>query len=180
MPVAIVTGAAQGIGQRTAEVLSERGYDPALIDTQSAAETIAHVRGYGRDVFEFTGSVADENAVAKFAAAVRARWGPPDVVVNNAGISLIRPAEQTQAADFRRVLEINLVGPFLIAQAFGAMMLEKGSGSIVNVASIAGLAGIADRTPTTHRSTGSSASRVHWPRNGAGVACAAMPFVPAG
>src|SRR4051794_37870507 len=118
MPVAVITGAAQGIGRRTAELLAERGYDLACIDLQPAAEMIAHVRGHHRDVLDFTGSVADENVVTQFAAAVKRRWGAPDVVVNNAGISLIRSAEQTPAADFRRVLEINLVAPFLIAKAF--------------------------------------------------------------
>lgn len=145
MPVAVITGAAQGIGRRTAEVLAERGYELALIDLQPTGETAARVREHGSEVLEFVGSVADESAVTKFAAAVKAKWGAADVVVNNAGISLIAAAEQTSAVDFRRVIEINLVGPFLIAQAFGTMMLEKGSGSIVNVASIAGLAGIADR-----------------------------------
>jgi NAD(P)-dependent dehydrogenase (short-subunit alcohol dehydrogenase family) len=67
------------------------------------------------------------------------------VLVNNAGISLISPAEQTTAADYRRVLEVNLVAPFLLAKVFGEKMLQAGSGSIVNVASIAGLAGVADR-----------------------------------
>jgi NAD(P)-dependent dehydrogenase (short-subunit alcohol dehydrogenase family) len=145
MPVAVITGAAQGIGRRTAEVLAERGYELALIDLQSMAETSAQVRTHGSEVLEFTGSVADEAAVTKFSTAVRERLGAADVVVNNAGISLIRTAEKTSEAEFRRVLEINLLGPFLVAQAFGGMMLEKKSGSIVNVASIAGLHGIADR-----------------------------------
>jgi NAD(P)-dependent dehydrogenase (short-subunit alcohol dehydrogenase family) len=145
MPVAVITGAAQGIGRRTAEVLAERGYDLAFLDVQPTADTAARVRGRGGDVLEFVGDVAGEKAVAEFAAAVKARWGEVDVVVNNAGISLISPAEQTSAADFRRVIEINLVGPFLVAQAFGKVMLAKGSGSIVNVASIAGLLGFGDR-----------------------------------
>jgi len=67
------------------------------------------------------------------------------VLVNNAGISLISPAEETAVRDFRRVLEINLVAPFLLAKVFGERMLTVGSGSIVNVASVAGLLGIADR-----------------------------------
>jgi len=65
--------------------------------------------------------------------------------VNNAGISLISPAETTSVQDYRRVLEVNLVAPFLLAKVFGAKMLEAGRGSIVNVASVAGLLGIADR-----------------------------------
>ena len=67
------------------------------------------------------------------------------MLVNNAGISLISPAEKTSVQDYRRVLEVNLVAPFLLAKAFGAKMLDAGRGSIVNVASVAGLLGIADR-----------------------------------
>src|SRR4029077_16443121 len=64
---------------------------------------------------------------------------------NNAGISFIENAEKIGAADFRRVLEVNLVAPFLLSGVFGAAMLAPKSGSIVNVASIAGLVGGADR-----------------------------------
>jgi NAD(P)-dependent dehydrogenase (short-subunit alcohol dehydrogenase family) len=67
------------------------------------------------------------------------------VLVNNAGISLIVPAERTSAGDFRRVMEVNLVAPFLLAKAFGEKMLGARRGCIVNIASIAGLAGVADR-----------------------------------
>src|SRR5262249_4073009 len=77
--------------------------------------------------------------------AVRARWGRIDVLVNNAGISLIAAAETTAPADYRRVLDINLVAPFLLCRAFGPILLAQGAGSIVNVASVAGLVGIADR-----------------------------------
>jgi NAD(P)-dependent dehydrogenase (short-subunit alcohol dehydrogenase family) len=65
--------------------------------------------------------------------------------VNNAGISLIRPAEETTASEYRRVMEVNLVAPFLLARAFGRKMLEARSGSIINVASIAGLVAVSDR-----------------------------------
>ncbi len=73
------------------------------------------------------------------------RFGRVDVLVNNAGISLIRAAEETTAAEYRRMMEVNLVAPFLLARAFGRNMLEARSGSIVNVASIAGLMAVADR-----------------------------------
>jgi NAD(P)-dependent dehydrogenase (short-subunit alcohol dehydrogenase family) len=67
------------------------------------------------------------------------------VLVNNAGISHISPAEEITAADFRRVQEVNLLGPFLMCREIGRIMLEQRGGSIVNIASIAGLLGIADR-----------------------------------
>ena len=91
------------------------------------------------------GDIADETKVSEFAAAVGERWGRVDVLVNNAGISMIAPAENLSAAEYRRVLEVNLVAPFLLSKAFGAMMLARRSGSIVNVASVAGLVGVADR-----------------------------------
>ena len=74
------------------------------------------------------------------------RFGGVDVLVNNAGVSLITPAEETTLFDWRRVLDVNLTGPFLMCREFGKAMLGQGSGSIVNVASVAGLLGIADRS----------------------------------
>jgi NAD(P)-dependent dehydrogenase (short-subunit alcohol dehydrogenase family) len=79
------------------------------------------------------------------AEAIRLRWNRADVLVNNAGISSIAPAETVDVQTFRHVLEVNLVAPFLLARTFGKVMLQRRSGCIVNVASIAGLAGIADR-----------------------------------
>ncbi|HTS13924.1 MAG TPA: SDR family oxidoreductase [Candidatus Limnocylindrales bacterium] len=143
--VAVVTGAAQGIGRRTAEVLGERGYALALFDLRWMPETMAEARKRGADAFEFVGDVTDEGVVTRFAQAVRERWGRVDALVNNAGISSIAKAETISAEEFRRVLEVNLVGPFLMAKAFGEMMLERKAGAIVNVASIAGLFGVADR-----------------------------------
>jgi NAD(P)-dependent dehydrogenase (short-subunit alcohol dehydrogenase family) len=143
--VAVVTGAAQGIGRRTAQLLAERGYCLALNDLRSPAETLADARARGAEAIELVGDISDEVAVDRFVAAVRDRWGRTDVLVNNAGISLIATAETTSPADYRRVLEINLVAPFLLCRAFAPILLAQRGGSIVNVASIAGLVGIADR-----------------------------------
>ena len=144
-PVAVITGAAQGIGRRTAELLASRGYRIAIIDLREPAETAKSITSAGGEVFAHIANAADESQVNEFAAQVIARCGRADVLVNNAGISLITPAELTTAEDFRRVLEVNLVAPFLLSKAFGTKMLAAGSGSIVNVASIAGLLGISDR-----------------------------------
>jgi NAD(P)-dependent dehydrogenase (short-subunit alcohol dehydrogenase family) len=143
--IAIVTGAAQGIGRRTAGLLAERGYSLALNDLRSPTDTLRATRELGADALEFLGDIADEAIGTRFAGAVRERWGRADVLVNNAGISMIAPAETLSASDYRRVLEVNLVAPFLLSKAFGAMMLAQGSGSIINVASVAGLVGIGDR-----------------------------------
>jgi NAD(P)-dependent dehydrogenase (short-subunit alcohol dehydrogenase family) len=144
--VAAITGAAQGIGQRTALLLAERGYALALNDLRACGETLAEVRRHGAEAIECVGDATEEAVVTRFAEAVRERWGAADVLVNNAGVSFIARAEEVSAQDFRRVLEVNLVAPFMMASAFGSMMLERRSGSIVNVASIAGLTGIADRS----------------------------------
>ena len=143
--VAVITGAAQGIGRRTAELLAERGYNVGLSDLRSPLEATRAAAAHGIDTMELIGDIADEKKVGQFAAAVGERWGRIDVLVNNAGISMIAPAENLTAEEYRRVLEVNLVAPFLLSKAFGAMMLAQRSGSIVNVASVAGLVGVADR-----------------------------------
>lgn len=133
--VAVVTGAAQGIGRRTAELLAAEGYQLAVIDT----------RPVDLDGLMFVGDVSDEGSVARFVSEVESVYGGCDVLVNNAGIASIAPAEDTDAAQWRRVLEVNLTGPFLLSRAFGRRMLVRGTGSIVNIASVAGLLGVADR-----------------------------------
>ncbi|MET7425864.1 SDR family oxidoreductase [Dactylosporangium sp. NPDC005555] len=133
--VAVVTGAAQGIGRRIAELLAEEGYQLAVIDAQPV----------DLEGLMFTGDVSDEASVARFVAEVESVYGGCDVLVNNAGIASIAPAEDTDAAQWRRVLDVNLTGPFLLCRAFGRRMLVRGTGSIVNIASVAGLMGVADR-----------------------------------
>ena len=143
--VAVITGGTQGIGRQTAELLAERGFRIAIIDLKEPKETVAAVGAHGGEAFGFAGDITSEDVVAEFAQGVIDRFGRVDVLVNNAGISLILAAEETTASDYRRVMEVNLVAPFLLAREFGRRMLEARSGSIVNVASIAGLMGIADR-----------------------------------
>jgi len=144
-PVAVVTGAAQGIGRRTAELLAERGYNIAIVDLQEPLATVAAVEARDGSAMSFAADITREERVDEFARRVFERFGCADVLVNNAGISLICAAEDTTAAEYRRVMEVNLVAPFLLARAFGRRMLEARSGSIVNVASIAGLVAVADR-----------------------------------
>jgi NAD(P)-dependent dehydrogenase (short-subunit alcohol dehydrogenase family) len=95
--------------------------------------------------WNLVGDITDEDTVIDFAEKVMSAWGRVDVLVNNAGISSIQPAEGTSVTQFRRVLDVNLVASFILAKVFGSMMLAQRSGSIINIASIAGLVGIADR-----------------------------------
>jgi NAD(P)-dependent dehydrogenase (short-subunit alcohol dehydrogenase family) len=145
MKVAVITGAAQGIGRRTAEVLAQRGFSLALNDLRSPIETIAQVQSHGVDALGVLGDVSDEAAVSRMAESVMSHYGRIDVLVNNAGISSIAPAEEITVSEWRRVMDINLLGPFLLCRAFGRIMLQQKSGSIINVASVAGLLGVADR-----------------------------------
>jgi NAD(P)-dependent dehydrogenase (short-subunit alcohol dehydrogenase family) len=126
-------------------VLAGKGYALALNDIQSTEATRDAVGAVGAPAIEVPGDVSSEADVRRIAAAVEHHYGRVDVLVNNAGISFIRPAEETGAEEWRRVLEVNLTGPFLLCRAFGKLMLQQGEGSIVNVASVAGLAGIGDR-----------------------------------
>jgi NAD(P)-dependent dehydrogenase (short-subunit alcohol dehydrogenase family) len=143
--VAVITGAAQGIGRRTAELLAQRGYAIAIIDLRDPVATTEAIEAGGGQVLASSGDITSEDAVAEFARQVFARFGRADVLVNNAGISLISPAEDTAFSDYRRVIEVNLVAPFLLARTFGKRMLQAGRGSIVNVASVAGLLAVSDR-----------------------------------
>jgi len=140
MPVAVVTGAAQGIGKQTAQLLNDLGWGLALIDLQQI-ETKQYT-----NALSFVGDITDESFVNSTATATFTKFNRVDALVNNAGISNIAPALNTTAEKYRQVLEVNLVAPFMLAKAFGQIMLDAGAGSIVNVASVAGLQGVADRS----------------------------------
>ncbi len=144
-PVAVVTGAARGIGRRVAHVLAEEGFAIAANDLASADDTLKELEEIGVRTLSIPGDVSDEGAVRMMAEAVMAEFERVDVLVNNAGVSLITAAEETTLSDWRRVLEVNLTGPFLTCKEFGKAMLEQGSGSIINISSVAGLLGVADR-----------------------------------
>jgi NAD(P)-dependent dehydrogenase (short-subunit alcohol dehydrogenase family) len=137
-PVAVITGAAQGIGARIATVLAEAGHDLALYDRQEIT---------GRPgAMCVVGDVTNEAAVHDFAAAAQDRFGRVDVLVNNAAVACHVPMEELTLAQWQEVMAINVTGPFLLTQAIGRIMLAQRSGSVVNIASVAGLMGVADRT----------------------------------
>jgi NAD(P)-dependent dehydrogenase (short-subunit alcohol dehydrogenase family) len=145
MKIAVVTGAAQGVGLATAGLLSRTGYHIVMTDTQPLDEQMASLAAGGGSVSGLSGDVSDEGFVRHLAAYVEQNLGGTDVLVNNAGVSLICPVEDTSLEQWQRVMAVNLAGPFLLCRELGQQMLDRGTGSIVNVASIAGLHGVIHR-----------------------------------
>jgi NAD(P)-dependent dehydrogenase (short-subunit alcohol dehydrogenase family) len=142
----VVTGAAQGVGLAAAALLAQRDYRVILLDLQPLEEQVARLRSAGGQAVGLSGDVSSEPFVQQVAEWIARDFGAADALVNNAGISLIAAAEETTAAQWQRVMSINLFGPFLLRRYLGAQMLARRRGSIVNVASVAGLAGIIHRS----------------------------------
>ncbi len=143
--VAVVTGAARGLGRVVAGKLADEGYDLALVDVAGTGATAADVGRRGATVWSSSTDVSLEADAVALATEVAGRFGRVDALVNNAGISLIAAAEGTSTGSWQRVIDVNLTGPFLLCREMGALMLSAGSGSIVNVASVAGIRGVSHR-----------------------------------
>lgn len=141
--IALVTGAARGIGQATALKLAAGGADIALCDLQKEwiAETEAKVKALGRRAESFAMNVANSEDVTRAVGEVEKAFGRIDVLVNNAGITKDGLLMRMSEADWDDVLDINLKGTFLCTKAVSRIMMKQRSGSIVNVASIIGLIG---------------------------------------
>lgn len=139
--VAVVTGAARGIGLAISEALAEAGALVVLTDRDTAAVEAAAegVRARGHRAEAEVLDVTDPAMVGRVNDAVTARHGRVDVLVNNAGIAISNhPAETMTDAVWAKVVDVNLNGTFYCCRAFGAGMLKRGSGSIVNVGSMSG------------------------------------------
>ena len=142
---AVVTGAARGLGRVVASRFASDGFALVLVDVSPLTDTLADVRAAGADVIAVPADVSSPSDVTRVASEAIDRFARVDVLVNNAGVSLLKPAAATSIDDWQRVLAVNLTGPFLLCRELGRLMLAAGSGSIVNVASIAGLRGISHR-----------------------------------
>ncbi|MEV6924799.1 SDR family NAD(P)-dependent oxidoreductase [Dactylosporangium sp. NPDC051485] len=145
--VAMVTGAASGIGRATAEWMARDGYEVALIDLDEAglAATRAGIERLGGKAHEFALDLCDPLAVGSVAREIAVTIGAPQVLVNVAGIGVAATVLETSDEDWSRVLAVNLTGPFLTTRATLPLMLDRGSGVIVNIASVGGLVGLARR-----------------------------------
>jgi NAD(P)-dependent dehydrogenase (short-subunit alcohol dehydrogenase family) len=138
--IAIVTGAASGIGFVTARLLIEEGASVMLTDI-AAPEGARAAAGLGpRAAFHLLDVTREDHWIAAVDAAVR-RFGRLDILVNNAGIAVLKDVEATTLDEWRRVMAVNLDGPFLGCKHAVRAMKKSGGGSIVNVSSIAGMVG---------------------------------------
>lgn len=136
--VSAVTGANRGIGHALAVALAQAGSDLALLvrDPESCTDVLAALEPYGVRTEVIGMDVTDPEQVNRAADEVVARLGPVDVLINNAGACIHRPALEVTPEEWRQVMAVNVNGVWNCAQAFGAKMVGQSSGTIVNVGSI--------------------------------------------
>jgi len=138
--VALVTGAARGIGLAVAKRFLAEGWRVALLDILGEAlEKSVAALGKPDATLALACDVADAGAVASAFAQIERRFERLDVLINNAGVAVFAPLMETSEADWSRVLAVNLTGPFLCTRAAVPLMRRQGGGAIVNITSISGL-----------------------------------------
>jgi NAD(P)-dependent dehydrogenase (short-subunit alcohol dehydrogenase family) len=150
--VALITGGSGGLGEVFARTLAAAGADVALLGrrlepAQALVETLA--RETGRQALAIAADVTDAAQVRAAAEQATTALGRVDILINSAGINIRKPALDFTPEEWRQVVEINLTGPFLCAQALAPQMLDHGWGRIVNISSMIGLVGLADRPAYT-------------------------------
>lgn len=132
--IAVITGGANGQGAATARLFAQEGARVVICDVASeAGEALA--REIGENAIFAELDVADEDGWIRMAQRVGAHWGAPDVLINNAGIGYRGAMIETPKADFERVLEVNLLGPWLGIKTLAPGMIAAGKGAIVNTCS---------------------------------------------
>ena len=141
--VAIVTGAAGGIGESTARALAQRGMRVVIGDLRgtAATDTAKRLQAEGFEALAVEVDITDQTSVRTMADQTLAQWGQIDVLVNNAGTESSKPFLEIGVEEFERVMRINTTGAWLCCQAVIPTMQQQKSGSIVNVSSVAGQRG---------------------------------------
>jgi NAD(P)-dependent dehydrogenase (short-subunit alcohol dehydrogenase family) len=138
--VALVTGGGQGIGRGYAHALGEAGAAVAVVDiaVERAEEVVDELKSKGIDAMAIKADVTQADQVQAMVDAVLERWGRLTIGVNNAGIGHWADSETLPKEHWDKVIDLNLTGVFLCAQAEGRVMLEAGYGKIINTASMSG------------------------------------------
>jgi len=143
--IAIITGAANGIGEAAAKLFAHKGYAVAIMDV---VEKIHQVRddiiASGGECSAWQCDVSNESDVSAFVGDVVKQYSRIDVLNNNAGIVIVKPLDETTWEDFRRVVDVNLGGIFLFCKHVLPVMKKQKSGSIVNMGSVSGHVGQTD------------------------------------
>lgn len=142
--IAVITGAASGIGAGIAVAFAREGADVVVADRAEAAAAepvLGAIRGVGREALFVRTDVAQGESVDALAAEVQGRFGRADILVNNAGIFTEATVEDMTVEEWDKVLDTNLRGTFLCTRAFLPGMLERRSGRIINIASQLGQIG---------------------------------------
>ena len=141
---AVVTGSAQGLGQVLALGLAQFGAKLILADITYPDETARQVEAMGADCVAVQTDITDELQVENLAASALSASGKVDILINNAGISQLSytPTERLPVEEWDRIVKINLRGTFLCCQKIGKHMIEGGGGSIINIATTAGITGV--------------------------------------
>jgi len=135
--VALVTGAARGIGLATAKRFLAEGWRVALLDIENdLLQGVLAALANPEHTLALHCDVSDARAVAAAIDALEKRFGRLDALVNNAGVAVFAPLLETSDADWSRIIEVNLTGPFLCTKAAAPLMREHGGGAIVNITSI--------------------------------------------
>lgn len=138
---AIVTGAAQGLGEQMALALAEAGADVAVLDMniEGADKVAENIRDLGLDSIAIKVDVTKVSDVENMVKIAKERFGKIDILINNAGIVNNVPAEELSKEEWDRVIEVNLSGVFLCAQRVGREMIAEKKGNIINISSMSGL-----------------------------------------
>ena len=147
--VAIVTGGSIGLGRQIAEGLAEMGANLVLCarKKERCQQAAAELQQLGVKTLALGCDVKNPADVQAAVDAVFSQFGRVDILVNNAGISWGAPVEEMRLEDWNKVIETNLTGTFLCAQAVGKVMMMQGRGKIINIASVAGLGGAPPALP---------------------------------
>lgn len=142
MPIVVVTGASQGIGRAIAEAFAEEP-DARIALAARSKDKLNRVaeacHAQGAETLVVPTDVTDAATVAELAGAVTEAWGPPDVLVNNAGAFTYAPLDELSLDGFREQIDVNLTGTFAVTQAFLPAMRDRGSGHLFFMGSVASL-----------------------------------------
>jgi len=145
--VAIITGAANGIGLEAAQVFLKEGAKVALVDHDATTgeKRVAELQSEGEAAF-YQVDVSNESQVVEMVSMVKERFGKIDILINNAGITKDNMLLKMSGEDFKKVMDVNVNGVFNCTQAVVPYMLENGKGKIINTSSVSGIYGNVGQT----------------------------------